>query len=403
MQSPLVFAPCTFFYKEPSMSDTLRLNIGGGDTPLKGFETVDRRVGKQAFPLEYDNESVDEIRASHVLEHFPSAQVVEVLQNWVDKLKPGGTIRIAVPDFEFIARMMTSDSIEHRNRAYGYAYGGQIDENDFHHAGFDHERLRAFMQYCGLRRIRRWKSDVNDCAALQVSLNLEGMKPLKHCLPVIEAVMSTSRLGFTENMFCALSVFPQRNVDITKHTGAWWHHCLDRIMTPIVDGGPDGWILVLDYDTVFDVQIFDELCYLMADHPHVDALAPWQMKRESDHSFGWVESKEEIKIPDSDDLIKVDTAHFGLTLLRTDKLRELKRPWFKDIPDDKGEWGDKSTDPDIYFWKNWKECGNSLYMANHVSIGHCQQMVTWPDYHLKPIHQYLPEFQKTGMPKGVRQ
>lgn len=391
------------------MSDTLRLNIGAGDYPLEGFEDVDRKNGKQAYPLAYEDESVDEIRASHVLEHFPAGEVVDVLSNWVSKLKPGGKISIAVPDIEFIARMVLDGKRENKRMAYGYMYGGQSDDNDFHHTAFDAGNLRATMRHVGLRQIKSWKSDLGDCASLQVSLNLQGIRPHEHKLPKIEGVMSCPRLAFTENMFSAIGVLPTRDIDITKHTGAWWHHCLDRVTTKFLDGGHNGWMLVLDYDTVFDGEILDELLYLMADNPHADAIAPWQVKRESDFSLVWITDDEgnkleEIPIVDMEkELLPVDTAHFGLTLLRTEALRKLKRPWFKDTPDKDGQYGDGRTDPDIFFWNNWKECGNTLFMANHVSIGHCQQMVSWPDYYLKPIHQYLPDYQKTGPPKGARQ
>ena len=386
----------------------MRLNIGAGEVKLSGFVPVDRRVGKEAYPLEYDDDSVDEIRASHVLEHFASGMVGDVLANWVSKLKPGGVIRIAVPDFEVIAGMVANSPPSQRGLAYAYAFGGQTDANDFHHAAFDPASLKTLMRHCGLRKIKGWQSTLQDCAALPVSLNLEGVKPHKHKLPAIVAAMSTSRLGFTENMFSATGVFPHRNVELVKQTGAYWSQCLDRVLTQFLDAGHDGYIVVLDYDTVFNGDIFDELCYLMADNPQADAIAPWQVKRESDHALVWMtdddgKKRDEITYEELDrELMPVDSAHFGLTLLRSRCFKSLRRPWFLEIPDPNGAWGDGRIDPDIYFWNNWRECGNSLFMANHVSIGHCQQLVTWPDWNLKPIHQYLPDYQKSGPPRGAR-
>ncbi len=51
------------------------------------------------YPLAYKDESVDEIYASHVLEHFPYNKTQEVLNDWVRVLKPGGRIRIPVHYF----------------------------------------------------------------------------------------------------------------------------------------------------------------------------------------------------------------------------------------------------------------------------------------------------------------
>ena len=53
--------------------------------------------------MPYADESVDEIRASHVLEHFPQAQLPAVIADWVRALTKGGKLKIAVPDFAKIA------------------------------------------------------------------------------------------------------------------------------------------------------------------------------------------------------------------------------------------------------------------------------------------------------------
>jgi len=52
-----------------------RLNLGAGDKPLDGYINLDRKTGQECFPLAYDDGSVDVIRASHILEHFPHAMI----------------------------------------------------------------------------------------------------------------------------------------------------------------------------------------------------------------------------------------------------------------------------------------------------------------------------------------
>lgn len=386
----------------------MKLNIGAGGYGLPGFTSVDRKSGREAFPLTEADDSVEEIYASHVLEHFPSCQVAKVLTEWVRVLKPGGNLRVAVPDFEAICKSLISAPQSDRRLLYSYAYGGQTDDDDFHKSGFDYHSLRCLMRAVGLRHIRRWKSSIDDCAALPISLNLEGTKPQPIELPEIRAAMSTSRLAFSENLFCAMNVFQDRGISIAKHTGAFWGQCLDRVITTELESGFDGWFVVLDYDTVFDSDIFDELCYLMATHPEADAIAPWQAKRESDHVMFWVteadgSKKSELTAEDMDrELLPVDTAHFGLTLMRSKCFEDLPRPWFLEVPESDGKWGDDRIDPDIYFWNNWRKAGHSLHIATEVSIGHCQQMVTWPDRSLKPVHQYLSDFQEQGPPESAR-
>src|SRR5262245_25562758 len=82
--------------------DSLRLNIGAGGRSIAGFRDIDRDLGSEAYPLDVEDGSVEEILASHVLEHFGHGLVGEVLAHWVKKLQPGGKIRLAVPDTEKI-------------------------------------------------------------------------------------------------------------------------------------------------------------------------------------------------------------------------------------------------------------------------------------------------------------
>lgn len=395
----------------------LKLNIGGGDTELDGFVCVDRTNGKEAFPLEYEDESVDEVRASHVLEHFGWKEAIEAIKEWVRVLKPGGLMRIAVPDFAFIAEQYshadeTRNSDKLRSMVFSYAMGGQIDENDFHKSAWDEQRLRGLMQAAGIHRIERWESEIDDYAKLPVSLNLKGTKQPDPVIPKISAIMSTGRLAFTENLFCSMHTFAPRGIELIKHTGAFWGQCLERVMVDCLTrenkADRPEWFLTLDYDTVFTPEQFDLLCYEMATHPEIDALAPWQCKREDDAPLCWFideegNKREEIPLTEFDkDVIQVRDAHFGLTLIRVSALEKMEHPWFLEQPNDKGMWGDGRLDPDIYFWRKWQKAGNNLFLANRVSIGHCQQMVTWIRKDTRrPIHQYLTEFQKHGPPKEV--
>lgn len=388
----------------------MKLNIGAGGVNLPGFTPIDRKCGREAFPLEEADDSVEEIYASHVLEHFRSCQVPDVLKDWVRVLKPGGRLRVAVPDFERICETMLAAPHKDRGLIYSYTYGGQTDDDDFHKSGFDEGSLRSLLRWAGLRHIRYWKSDSKDCAALPISLNLEGTKPLADIkCPEIRAVMSMPRLSFTENHACAMRVFQKLGISVTTHTGVFWGQCLDRVISAELDGGFEGLFVVLDYDTVFNLEIFEELCYLMATHPEADAISPWQASRLNNNILCKMTEpdgshKKEITAKDLQaDLLPADTAHFGLTFLRSKCFETLKRPWFLEVPNDEGGWGEGRTDPDIYFWNNWREVGHTLFIASDVSIGHCQQMVTWPDRRqLKPIHQFLNDFQEHGPPDSAR-
>ena len=63
-----------------------------------------------------------------------------------------------------------------RDRIEAYLFGGQVDTNDYHKAFFNEDKLRKLMEDAGLGNIERWQSEISDCAALDVSLNLRGSK-----------------------------------------------------------------------------------------------------------------------------------------------------------------------------------------------------------------------------------
>ena len=55
--------------------------------------------------LPFANGTVDLIYASHVLEYFDRTEVLKVLTEWHCVLKPGGILRLGVPDFEAMAKL----------------------------------------------------------------------------------------------------------------------------------------------------------------------------------------------------------------------------------------------------------------------------------------------------------
>lgn len=158
-----------------------RLNLGAGGAPMDGYGNIDLKNGTQAFPLNCADNSVEEIRASHLLEHFGHGEVAKVVKEWTRVLKPGGKLKIAVPDFDRIVERY-SNGHRHDPILEAYLFGGQVDANDFHKTFFNEEKLRRLMESAGLDSIKRWQSEIEDCASLQVSLNLEGVKKETTCL-----------------------------------------------------------------------------------------------------------------------------------------------------------------------------------------------------------------------------
>ena len=98
------------------------------------------------------------------------------------------------------------------------------------------------------------------------------------------------------------------------------------------------------------------------------------------------------------DIFPISHAHFGLTLIKADKLRNLPRPWLFTTPDAEGKYGPTHTDPDIQFWRNWEKAGNKLFLASRVTIGHLELMVRWPDGDMQPTYQAAKDWEATRKP-----
>jgi len=377
-----------------------KLNLGSGDCPMEGYQNIDRKNGCEVYPLLVEPETLDEIRASHVLEHFSHTKVQKVLFDWVEKLKPGGVLKIAVPDFEKIARAYLAGQ---QIPVQGYVMGGHVDDDDKHGVVFDREALIDELSSVGLIGISDWVSEISDCAALPISLNLQGFKK-PDSWPKVHAVMSTPRLGWNDFWGKALETLSIMKICLTKHTGAFWEQCLTRALDEALARNPE-YILTLDYDTIFDINDVQALLSVAARNPEADAIAALQVHRQQSTPLMTVKGADGENVSEisyevlSTELAPAATAHFGLTLIKAQKLRELSRPWFHGSPESSGEWGDNRIDPDISFWKSWERAGNSLYIANRIPVGHLEVMIRWPDRNLTATYQHPNDYHQDGKPE----
>lgn len=378
------------------------LDLGAGAVSPPGFIPMGNAHGTPIYPLNVRDGSVDVIRASHVLEHWPHGELAEVLKEWVRALKPGGVLRIAVPDF---AKVATGYLEGKAQPTEGWVMGGQTDQADFHRSIFDETRLKRLLADAGLVLLRPWTSEIDDCAGYPISLNLEGSKPYVSELAVSGA-MSVPRLGFMDNMFCAIEAAMACNVKFRKHGGAFWGQSLTNVFERVLEEDAADLILTVDYDSIFTPKHLATLIQLMMLHPEIDALAPLQSSRHLKTTLFTVRGEDGnepvVKRADLEaDTFRVHTAHFGLTLIRTEKLRQLPRPWFHSVPSADGRWcdGDGHIDEDIQFWRKWEEAGNSLCLAPRVAIGHAELQVKWPDINLETFHQSISDWQNHGIPE----
>ena len=400
-------------------SEMVKLNLGGGETVIEGFLNIDRKKDGEVYPLDAPGDriadnSIDEMRASHILEHFASGEAYQVVKHWVSKLKPGGLIKIAVPDCRKIFEGYLNRSAGQEFPTSGYLMGGQTDKDDFHKSIYDEPALRQLMKAAGLMDVESWTDDIQDCAALPISLNLQGIKgtaestkQVKFDCSKIKAVMSMPRIAFTDKMFSAMRALLPYGIELSRGCGVFWGQVLTRTMQKALFQDAE-YILTLDYDTWFRREHVMALVKLMLEFPEADAIIPVQIMREQDTPLVGVRDNDGRVVKElsakqmSGDLTQIASGHFGLSIFKRSVFDKLKKPWFWAQPDPKGEWGEGRQDDDIYFWNNFAEAGLKAFMANKVTIGHLQMMCTFAgtkENKWKPIHCYMNDIEEGKIPK----
>lgn len=181
---------------------TRKLQIGCGKNylpPSEGwvnhdlFSVVKADVYADMSSLPFVRESFDLVYSSHCLEHCHRHAVVATLAHWADLLKPGGILRLAVPNFAAVCAHYAIHSDV--KVLMGLLYGGQTTAKNYHTVTFDEHYLRELLTSVGLKDVRWWDwrqtehAQYDDFASCYLphmqkdggrlmSLNLEATKPL---------------------------------------------------------------------------------------------------------------------------------------------------------------------------------------------------------------------------------
>lgn len=145
--------------------------------------------------LPCENNTVDLIYASHVLEYFNRSEARNVLKLWFDKLKPGGVLRLAVPNFRVIASLYSIGKYP-LDRFLGPLYGQMESNNEiiYHRTCYDFESLDKLLQDTGFYPADYWNWQLVDHGRIDdqsqaylphmekengvlISLNVQAIKP----------------------------------------------------------------------------------------------------------------------------------------------------------------------------------------------------------------------------------
>jgi len=137
----------------------LKLHLGCGRRILPGWCNVDvvdlpgldLRCAVDRMPMLADG-SADVAYASHILEHFQRRDVPRVLAEWRRVLRPGGTLRIAVPDFAALCDLYRETG--RLDLVIGPLFGRGDYLYNLHYNAFDLATLRRELEAAGFVDVR---------------------------------------------------------------------------------------------------------------------------------------------------------------------------------------------------------------------------------------------------------
>lgn len=241
------------------------------------------------------------------------------------------------------------------------------------------------------------KSPTNQQGEFDIQCNTEDIRR------DVTGIFTTPRLLFSDNMFCAQNSLYALGITINWSQGVFWGQVMTRLLSESMKKGFK-YALVLDYDSLFNLDDVRELYAIMESQPDLSAVCPLQARRGDGSPLATVldvDGNEALilnrKVFDLT-TVPIASGHFGLTMIRLADLRKMAKPWFVATPDSNGEWENGKMDDDIMFWKRMRDAGNKISLAPNIHIGHMELMAVWFDGRLNPLHQPINEYQTQGKP-----
>ncbi len=114
---------------------------------------------------EVEDNYLEHIYASHLLEHISHRDILSILKLWYNKLQVNGKITLNVPDIEWAARQVIRfenmqpiessvyTTFEGNNGLQSIIYGTHAHEGEIHKSAFTKTSLKELLEKIGFRNI----------------------------------------------------------------------------------------------------------------------------------------------------------------------------------------------------------------------------------------------------------
>ena len=169
----------------------MKLHIGG-EEKKEGWKILNIQqkpdvdfIGDITDLGQFDDNSIEEIYASHVVEHVAQKKVETTLKGIHRVLKDSGKFYVSVPDMDILCKIYLDPKapLKVKYHTMRMMFGGQVDDFDFHYFGWNFQFMNEFLLKAGFKKIERVKSfslfnDTSDFAPYgpPISLNIIAYK-----------------------------------------------------------------------------------------------------------------------------------------------------------------------------------------------------------------------------------
>ena len=141
----------------------MKINIGG-ETKKDGWKILNAQekhnpdyIGNIEDLTQFENETIDEIYASHIIEHINQKKMQNTFKGIFRILKKGGKFYVSVPDLEILCHFFVSPLANKKIKFHTMRmiYGGQIDNYDYHYFGWNYEFMNDYLRGAGFSEVKR--------------------------------------------------------------------------------------------------------------------------------------------------------------------------------------------------------------------------------------------------------
>jgi predicted SAM-dependent methyltransferase len=160
LRQPEILDRQAYRMKVQGMPDGLRVNLGAGAQKGSQRITVDQRalegidIRADVRHLPFEDGQLAELYCSHLVEHFPEAEMrSRILPYWHRLLRPGGKLVIICPDAEAMMKRWIEGKFAYEDLRE-VTFGGQEYEGNHHHNMFTPSSLEQMLRDASFREVR---------------------------------------------------------------------------------------------------------------------------------------------------------------------------------------------------------------------------------------------------------